>query len=180
MKEYKPRRKFHRARVTGWVAVALLTLTAVHRLFLVHPSLPEAWAGNSSAQAQEAVVQRVVDGDTVVLSNRDRVRYIGVDTPELHHPKKPVQAYAREAMEFNRKLVEGKKVRLEFDVERRDKYNRLLAYVYLEDGTFVNAQLVQQGYAHTLTIPPNVKYADLFHKYQQEARESRRGLWGLR
>lgn len=106
------------------------------------------------------------------------MRYIGVDTPELHHPRKPVEAYAREARAFNQRLVEGKKVRLEFDVERRDKYSRLLAYVYLTDGTFVNAELLRQGYAQLLTIPPNVKYVDLFVKLQREAREAGRGLWG--
>lgn len=127
---------------------------------------------------RHAVVQRVIDGDTVVLATGERVRYIGVDTPELHHPKKPVEAYAREAKEFNRRLVDGKAVRLEFDVERHDKYGRLLAYVYLEDGTFVNAELIRQGYAQILTIPPNVKYADLFLKLQRQAREAGRGLWG--
>lgn len=127
--------------------------------------------------SREAVVQRVVDGDTVVLTGGERIRYIGVDTPELHHPRKPVQWYAREAMEFNRRLVEGKTVRLEFDVERHDKYGRLLAYVYLPDGTFVNAELVRQGYAHLLTIPPNVKYAELFLKCEREARQANRGLW---
>lgn len=134
----------------------------------------------SYSQGLSAVVQRVVDGDTVVLTNHEPVRYIGMDTPELHHPGKPIQPYAREAKEFNRHLVEGKPVRLEFDVERHDKYRRLLAYVYLEDGTFVNAELVRQGYARILTIPPNVKYADLFLKYQREAREAGRGLWGKR
>ncbi len=127
-----------------------------------------------------AFVQRAVDGDTVVLSSGERVRYIGIDTPELHHPRKPVQPYAREAMEANRRLVEGKSVRLEFDVQRRDRYGRLLAYVFLEDGTFVNAELMRQGYAQLLTIPPDVKYTDLFVKLQREAREAKRGLWGSR
>ena len=128
-------------------------------------------------QSEEVFVQRAVDGDTVVLSTGERIRYIGVDTPELHHPRKPVQPYAREAKEFNRKLVEGKKVRLEFDVQRRDRYGRLLAYVFLEDSTFVNAELLRQGYAQLLTIPPNVKHTDLFVTLQKEAREARRGLW---
>ena len=153
-------------------------LAAVASLAAV--SLAQRGGPKLNLQVSEAVVERAVDGDTVVLSTGERVRYIGVDTPELHHPKKPVEAYAREAKEFNRKLVEGKAVRLEFDVERHDKYGRLLAYVYLPEGTFVNAELVRQGYAHTLTIPPNVKYADLFVKYQQEARENNRGLWGRR
>lgn len=129
---------------------------------------------------QRAIVERAVDGDTVVLVGGERVRYIGVDTPELHHPKKPVQWYAREAWEFNRRLVEGKRVTLEFDVERRDKYRRLLAYVYLEDGTFVNAELMRQGYAHLLTIPPNVKYQDRFLALEREARQAQRGLWARR
>lgn len=135
-------------------------------------------AAGSPIRDRQAIVQRVVDGDTVVLRTGERVRYIGVDTPELHHPQKPVEAYAREAKEFNRRLVEKKPVRLEFDVERHDKYGRLLAYVYLKDGTFVNAELIRQGYAQILTIPPNVKYADLFLKYQREARQGQRGLWG--
>lgn len=77
-----------------------------------------------------------------------------------------------------RKLVEGKTVRREFDVGRRDRYRRLLAYVYLEDGTFVNAWLVREGFAQVMAIPPNVKYQDLFLKLQREAREENRGLWG--
>ncbi len=129
---------------------------------------------------QQAIVERAVDGDTVVLVGGDRVRYIGVDTPELHHPKKPVQAYARQAYEFNRDLVTGKRVRLEFDVEQRDKYNRLLAYVFLEDGTFVNAELVRQGYARIMTIPPNVKYHDTFLTLERQARERGVGLWADR
>lgn len=137
-------------------------------------------APERSAPPQDAAVGRVVDGDTVVLSSGERVRYIGINTPELHHPKKPVEWYAREAKAFNQRLVEGKKVHLEFDVERRDKYRRLLAYVYLEDGTFVNAELVRQGYAQVMTFPPNVKYADLFIRLQREARESKRGLWNKR
>ncbi len=163
---------------------ALATAAALLLFSVVHQHLSGASAraggGNFAGQVRTAVVQRVVDGDTVVLDTRERVRYIGMDTPELHHPRKPVQAYAREAMEFNRNLVEGRKIRLEFDVERHDKYGRLLAYVYLEDGTFVNAQLVRQGYAQLLTIPPNVKYVEVFRKYQQEAREAGRGLWGKR
>ncbi len=137
-------------------------------------------AGLQPSQEGWAVVQRVIDGDTVVLTGGERVRYIGVDTPELHHPRKPVEFYGREAKEFNRRLVEGRKVRLEFDVQRYDRYGRLLAYVYLEDGTFVNGELLRQGYAQLLTIPPNVKHADRFVPLQKEAREAGRGLWRKR
>ncbi len=91
-----------------------------------------------------------------------KVRYIGVDTPETHHPMRGVEPYGKEAAEANRKLVDGKTVRLEFDVQQLDRYKRLLAYVYLEDGTFVTAWLVEQGYAQVMTVPLNVKYQDLF------------------
>ena len=141
------------------------------------PRLPASAARPQVREGAWVEVRRIVDGDTVVLANGERVRYIGVDTPELHHPRKPVQYYAREAAEFNRRLVERQPVRLEFDVERRDRYGRTLAYLFLQDGTFVNAELVRQGYAQLLTIPPNVKYVDLFTKLQKEAREAGRGLW---
>jgi micrococcal nuclease len=121
-------------------------------------------------------VERVIDGDTIVLASGERVRYIGIDTPESVHPAKPVEFLAKEASEFNRLLVEGKDIRLEFDVETKDKYGRLLAYVFV-DTVFVNAELVRQGYAQILTIPPNVKYAEVFVKLQQKAREAHRGLW---
>lgn len=157
-------------RLPVMAAAALVALSARGLFF--------APAADPAAVERQAVVQRVLDGDTVVLVTGERIRYIGIDTPELHHPKKPVEFYAREAKEFNRRMVEGKMVRLEFDVERHDKYGRLLAYVYLLDGTFVNAELIRQGYAQLLTFPPNVKYADLFRKLQTEAREASRGLWG--
>jgi len=147
-------------------------------LMLCAVALARAVEQKSEPPVTAAVVERAVDGDTVVLVGGERVRYIGVDTPELHHPRKPVQPYAREAMEFNRRLVEGKKVRLELDVEPRDKYGRTLAYVFLEDGRFVNAELLKEGYAQLLTIPPNVRYADLFVGLQKQAREAKRGLWG--
>ena len=135
---------------------------------------PQAVSGHS----REAVVDRAVDGDTIVLVGGERVRYIGVDTPELHHPHKPVERYAREAWQFNRQLVEGKRVRLELDVQSHDKYGRTLAYVFLQDGTFVNAELIRQGYARILTIPPNVKHQDRFLALEREARTQHWGLWG--
>jgi len=123
-------------------------------------------------------VARVVDGDTIVLANGERIRYIGIDTPETKHPNKPVQYFGKEASEANRGLVEGKIVRLEYDVQRTDRYGRTLAYVYLQDGTFVNAWLVENGYAHVSTYPPNVRYQDRFRELEQKAREAKTGLWG--
>jgi len=121
-------------------------------------------------------VKRVIDGDTIVLSNNERVRYIGINTPEVSHPKKPVEWMGREATAFNKKLVEHKYVRLEYDVDLRDKYGRLLAYVFV-DNTHVNAELVRMGYAQVYTVPPNVKYTDLFLSIQREARQAKKGLW---
>ncbi len=108
---------------------------------------------------------------------REKVRYIGINTPETKHPTKEVEHFGKEASEANRKLVDGKTVRLEFDVQQVDRYNRLLAYVFLEEGTFVNAWLVENGFAQVMTVPPNVKHQELFLKLQREAREARRGLW---
>jgi len=99
-----------------------------------------------------------------------------MNAPELHHPTKGVEPLGREAAEANRKLVEGQTVRLELDVQERDKYGRLLAYVYVGD-MMVNAELVAQGYAQAMSIPPNVKYQDLFLKKQREARLLQLGLW---
>jgi micrococcal nuclease len=137
------------------------------------------------------MVKRVVDGDTLLLENGLRVRLIGIDTPEIHESAKlsrdskrsgedagAIKQMGQKAYEFTRSLVEGKRVGLEFDVEKYDKYNRLLAYVFLKsNGMFVNAEIVRQGYASLMTIPPNVKYADQFRQLYQEARENKRGLW---
>ncbi|MFY9303392.1 MAG: thermonuclease family protein [Atribacterales bacterium] len=122
------------------------------------------------------LVARIIDGDTIELSNGEKVRYIGIDTPELHHPQKEVEYYAREAYEANRRLVEGKRVRLELDVEERDRYGRILAYVYVDD-LMVNEWLVANGYAHVATFPPNVKYAERFLQLEREARQAKIGLW---
>lgn len=121
-------------------------------------------------------VVKVIDGDTIALENGEVVRYIGIDTPETVHPSKPVQCFGKEASEKNKELVEGKMVRLEKDVSERDKYNRLLRYVWIGD-IFVNDYLVREGYAYASTYPPDVKYADQFLKAQQEARERKKGLW---
>ncbi|QQG44839.1 MAG: thermonuclease family protein [Candidatus Roizmanbacteria bacterium] len=128
-------------------------------------------------------VKRVVDGDTIELDNGKKVRYIGIDTPELKDPRKPVQCFAKEASDKNKELVEGKTVRLEKDVSDTDKFDRLLRYVYVVDNDltfsalFVNEYLVKEGYAYASTFPPDVKYADLFLKAQTKAREQNKGLW---
>ena len=114
---------------------------------------------------------KVIDGDTIVLENGTRIRYIGINTPERGKP------FYKEATEANRELVEGKKVRLEYGFQN-DPYKRTLAYVYLDDGTFVNAWLVENGFARVSTYPPNVKYQDKFTELKRQAKEEKRGLWG--
>jgi micrococcal nuclease len=128
-----------------------------------------------------ARVIEVVDGETLhveIGGETYSVRYIGIDCPETVHPAEPVGWMGPEASEANRNLVGGKTVYLEKDVSETDKYGRLLRYVYLDDGTFVNAELVRLGYAQVSTYPPDVKYQDLFLEMQQEARDASRGLWG--
>jgi micrococcal nuclease len=127
----------------------------------------------------EGAVVRIVDGDTihVRLGDRvERVRYIGVNTPEVHHPTRGEEPGGRAAREVNRGLVEGQHVRLDVDVQSRDRYGRLLAYVWVGD-VMVNAELVRLGFAQVMTVPPNVRHQALFVKLQREARAARRGLW---
>ena len=129
-------------------------------------------------------VVRVVDGDTVHVRLTDRVekvRYIGIDTPEVHHPTRGEEPGGRAATEINRRLAGDRAVRLEPDVQLRDRHGRLLAYVWVTraDGgeLMVNAEMVRLGYAQVMTVPPNVRHAELFRKLASEAREHRRGLW---
>ena len=152
-----------RARLTLALVVLLLALAAPAR----------------ATTLVEGVVVRVVDGDTITVRLGDRVesvRYIGVNTPEVHHPKRGEEPGGREASAVNRQLVAGKPVRLELDVQVRDRYGRMLAYVWIGD-VMINAELVRLGYAQVMTIPPNVRHQALFVKLQRDAREARRGLW---
>ena len=135
-----------------------------------------------NANAQQLVrVTRVIDGDTIVLESGERVRLLGVNAPEVNHPKKPVEAFGKEAADFARRMVEGKLVRLELDpnVRPRNKHSRTLAYVFLQDGTFLNAEIVKQGYGFAVTTFPPLKYEYDFRKLEVEARENRRGLWSM-
>lgn len=126
------------------------------------------------------LVTHVVDGDTIRLGRGWRnttVRLLGVDTPETVHPDKPVEFFAPEALQFTKKTLEGKKVRLEFEpLNQMDKYGRLLAYVYLSDGSLFNAELIKRGYAR-VTAPSYFRYYDEFHNYEREAVADSRGIW---
>jgi micrococcal nuclease len=125
-------------------------------------------------------VTRVVDGDTVearIDGEIEDVRLIGVDTPETVKPGEPVECFGPQASRFSHRTLEGERVRLVFGEERRDVYGRLLAYAYL-DGHFVNAALVRRGLAHSLTIPPNDRFAPLLRRLELRAARAGRGLWG--
>lgn len=127
-------------------------------------------------------VTKVVDGDTFWIDDGSpkglKIRLIGVDTPESRKTgKREIAYYGKEASEYMNKLISGKKVRLEYDVDSTDMFGRTLAYVYLENGTFVNANLVINGYAMVMTVPPNIKYAETFLKLAQKARDQNKGLW---
>ncbi len=122
------------------------------------------------------LVTRVIDGDTIEIEGGQKVRYIGIDTPETVDPRKPVQCFGVEASNRNKQLVDGKRVRLEKDISETDKYGRLLRYVYI-DNIFVNLALVQGGFAYSSTYPPDVKYQNQFLEAERLAREQKIGLW---
>lgn len=128
---------------------------------------------------EEARVRRVYDGDTIEVEFRgetERVRYIGIDTPEMSDPRPAIEEMAREAAAANRALVDDRAVRLEFDVQERDRYGRLLAYVWVGD-TLVNERLVRDGFARAGSYPPNVRRQDRLRRAERAAREDGRRLW---
>ena len=133
--------------------------------------------------SEEVTVTHVVDGDTVevrpLIDGEENVRLIGVDTPEKAGSPRGAQPYAREASRFARRELEWRKVTLRFDTEKKDRYRRVLTYLYLPDGSMFNETLVEKGYAQVATFPPNVRHVGRFQKAQREARESGRGIWGL-
>lgn len=122
-------------------------------------------------------VKWVIDGDTVVLNDGRKVRYIGINAPEIAHNDHKAEPFGDPAKQFNASLVYRKKIRLEFDKEHTDRYKRLLAYVFLEDGTFVNAKILSGGYAYLLPHRPNKKHNDILLQSQREAMSARRGIW---
>lgn len=162
-------------------SLTALAATALLGGILAGPGLAAPAVGS-----QDVTVQRVIDGDTIEVHDQDGevnlVRYLGIDAPELRrrspdgrwrYDPKP---YAEAALALNRRLVEGKRIHLEYDKERRDRYGRLLAYVYV-DGHLVNAELVEHGLARARLHAPNTRFAGLFLRLQREARAHRRGIW---
>ena len=124
-------------------------------------------------------VRWVADGDTIVLTDGERVRYAGINAPEVAHDGKPGEPLGDEAREFNQKLVLDRWLNLELAENSRDHYGRLLAYVFLEDGTFVNGELVQQGYAHLTRRQPRVHYWERLLNLQRQALKKKKGIWSL-
>jgi micrococcal nuclease len=139
------------------------------------------WLGGAAPAVVSATVVHVVDGDTIVVALRsghtETVRILGADTPETVDPRKPVQCYGPEASAYSKAHLSGRPVRLEFDVERRDRYGRLLAYVLL-DGKRYEDDLLRRGLARLLVIPPNGSHARTMLAEELAARRARRGLWG--
>lgn len=138
----------------------------------------------SSGQSKTGFLEisKFVDGDTFWVKyptgKEEKIRFIGIDTPEARNTgRTKIEYFGKEASEYVKQLLTGKKVRLEYDVQRYDRYKRTLAYVYLENGMFLNAYLVKEGYATAATFPPNVKYADLFVQLEKKARIEGKGLW---
>ena len=132
-------------------------------------------------QTKKLIVSRVIDGDTIELNTGERLRYIGIDTPEINYGKDP-ECFAYKAKEFNKKLVEKKEIKIEKDVSEKDKFGRLLRNVFVADelttsAIFVNEHLVRQGYAVVSTYPPDIKYIEDLLLAQQDARENNRGFW---
>ena len=135
--------------------------------------------GRKEAPEHNRLVTRVVDGDTIILDSSERVRLIGVDTPESVDPRRPLQFFGKEATAYTRGLLEGKKVRLSYEGNKVDHYGRTLAYVYLIDGRLANAEIIRDGYGFAYTKYPFSK-VDEFRALERDARNSGRGLWASR
>jgi len=138
-----------------------------------------AYAIGLSALTREGKLVRVrwvADGDTVWLLSGEKVRLIGIDAPETHHPEKPAEPFGKEAAEYLRQLVEGKEVFLALDKRHQDEYGRTLAYLYLGD-LFINAHLVKEGYARASARKPNTMFARLFAELEGQAQAQGKGIW---
>lgn len=170
-------KRVKRRLISAILAVLGTIILAVGQFF--------GWSPSKSLPVPEAGTYRVVsfsDGDTITVDMNgveEEIRFIGVDTPEVHDPRVSVQCFGRVASEYTKSLIGSNNVRLEADAANtnRDRYNRLLRYVYLPDGRLVNAEIIKQGYGFAYTLFPFSK-ADEFRGYEKNAREQDLGLWG--
>ncbi len=158
------RRHAMRARILAWGATIATFLVV-------------GCGAGPAGVARSGRVVAVLDGDTIVVEGVGTVRYLGIDTPELHHPRRPVERYAARAAAINRTLVAGRVVRLVTDVEERDAYGRLLAYVFVGDA-MVNARLVAAGAAEAYPFVPNTRHRQEFARLQEDAMRRGLGMWG--
>ncbi len=174
-------------KISYIIAGVLVALIGIIFEFFPPPNALPPSSENSKASVEEGLekmnasgalvkIARIIDGDTVEIENGEKLRYIGIDTPETLDPRKPVQCFGREASNKNKEIAEGKTARLEKDVNDRDQFGRLLRYVWIGD-TFVNLELVRQGYAYASAFPPDIKYQKLFEEAEKSAREQELGLW---
>lgn len=166
---------------------ALAIILAVLQLFFnknsplpkvanVPTNIPTSTSCRGQACLTQVKVIRVIDGDTIEIEGKLKVRYIGINTPELHDPRRPIQCFGQISADENRRLVEGKEILIQKDVSEVDKYKRLLRYVWIGD-IFINDYLIRQGFAQVSTYPPDLKYQQQFLEAQIEAKENNRGLW---
>ena len=162
----------------GWLGIVVLIGLAALVVLRADGGEPEPAGSSAMRQPLAAQVLEVTDGDTIEVrlgGRAEDVRYIGIDTPEVD-PSIGVECFGPEASRLNRRLVADRRVRLVFDDELRDRYGRLLAYVYVGK-TLINAEIVRRGHARTLTIPPNTDRAALLARLERSAGRSGRGLW---
>jgi len=150
-------------------------VNAIMAVFVLATLTSLAHSGFSAYRLQR--VKTVNDGDTITLTDGRLVRYIGVDTPEINYEKRRAEPFAYQARAFSRELMKAGEVRLEFDRQAKDRHGRLLAYVFLKDGTFVNAALLQQGYGFCMSTGRNKKYRAKLLDSQREAMSAQRGIW---
>lgn len=152
--------------------------TPVIRAVTSTPAAPFDSTLGASTSADIVEVTRVVDGDTIVVSNKKTVRLIGINTPETVDPHRPTQCFGKEASDKTKELLLHKVVRLEKDVSEIDRYGRLLRYVFIGND-MINKILVEEGYAQAVSYPPDVKYIPLLKDAERTARENNKGLWGI-
>ena len=174
------------------ITAVILVISAIY--YLIRPGhvlnktfvIEQSFKGNViiasiATTSSSHIVAYVIDGDTIKLSSGEKVRYIGVDAPEIKHGKQAAKCFGEQAKAKNKDLVAGKTVRLEKDIRDKDKYGRLLRYVYVvatgTKDTFINLELVKDGYAYASSYPPDVEYQDLLSQAQTEARLVKKGLW---
>ena len=163
----------------AFIILALISCKSSESQFFNDPE-----ASNRVKDQPYLSVTKIVDGDTFWVDNGTekglKIRFIGIDAPESRKMfKRQIGYFGKEAKLYLTELLTNKKVRLVSDVDPFDQYGRALSYVYLEDGTFVNAELIKNGYAVLMTVPPNVEFADYFAKLQVEARNNKKGLWNV-